>query len=228
MKYFFTLFLTFLLFTSVRLYGQRKIRGALSLGTNLAQVDGDEKYGFYKRGLHIGPSAIVEFTDMFYVSVETLYSQMGAYGFPEYYHERDNGEVLTGEYRLRLDYVKVPVLFHLIDKRSVGIAMGASYGRLVNVKEWEHSKRVETTALTSKVYAMNDYDFITELRVRLYKEFWFGLRYSYSIAKIRTRDFYTVGGEFTRTRDQYNNSLAFRITYIFNDFVPFKKNKKKK
>ena len=220
--------LLLLLIHCLPLPAQKNIRGAVTLGMNLSQVDGDRKYGYYKPGLHIGPSAIIEFTNSLYVSIETLFSQLGAYGFKEYYLEKDNGDILTGEYKLRLDYVKVPVLFHIVDKRIIGFAIGGAYGRLVNVKEWEHGKPVKTTFLQSKTYALNDYNILSEIRFRLYDRFWLGIRYSYSLAKIRTRDFYNIYGEYVETRDQYNNSLAFRITYIINDEVPSKTKKLKK
>ena len=217
--------LMLVLFSSV--FAQKHIRGAFTIGTNFAQVDGDRKYGFYKLGLHLGPQAIVEFTDHVYFSIETLYSQMGAYAGKEYNHQTDS-ILFNGAYKLNLDYVKIPVLLHIVDKRRVGAAVGFSYGRLVNVKEWEHEKRVASTSLNSGVYKKNDWDIIGEIRMRLYKKWWIALRYSYSLIKIRTRDFYTVNGVYSGTRDQYNNSLALRFTYIFNDELPFIKKKKKK
>ncbi len=209
-------------------FAQKHIRGAFTMGTNFSQVDGDRKYGFNKLGLHIGPQAIVEFTDQFYFSIETLYSQMGAYGRKEYRHETDSMQ-FNGAYKLKLDYVKIPLLLHIVDKRRVGAAVGFSYGRLVNVKEWEHEIPVTGTTLNSGVYSKHDWDIIGEIRMRVYQKWWLSLRYSYSLIKIRTRDFYTIQGDYTETREQYNNSLALRLTYIFNDEVPLlkKKNKKK-
>jgi hypothetical protein len=218
--------LFFLLMQPAAVRSQQKIRGAFTFGTNLSQVDGDHKYGFKKFGLHLGTSAIVELTDIVYFSIETLYSQMGAYG-PKLYIDTIVGVPMTGEYLLKLDYVKIPLLVHFVDKRRAGIAGGFSYGRLVNVKEWEHGKRIETTNLNSGTYAKNDWDIVGELRMRIYKKLWFEVRYSYSMMKIRTRSFYLISGAFADTRNQYNNSLSFRLTYIFNDELPLFKKKKK-
>jgi len=226
MRVYFYIGVLVILLLSVNLKSQQHIRGAFTFGTNLSQVDGDHKYGFKKLGLHLGPSAIVEFTDMIYFSVETLYSQMGAYG-PRDYIDTIGGVPMTGEYRLKLDYVKIPILVHIIDKRRVGLAAGFSYGRLVNVKEWEHGLRVPSTSLNSGTYQKNDWDIIAEIRMRVYQKFWLGLRYSYSLKKIRTRDFYLTSGAYQDTREQYNNSLALRLTYVFNDEVPFIQKKKK-
>ena len=37
------------------------------------------------------------------------------------------------------------------------------------------------------------------------------------MAKIRTRDFYLINGEFDCTRNQYNNSITARLIYVFNE-----------
>ena len=37
------------------------------------------------------------------------------------------------------------------------------------------------------------------------------------MAKIRTRDFYLVNGEFDCTRNQYNNTITARLIYVFNE-----------
>jgi hypothetical protein len=37
------------------------------------------------------------------------------------------------------------------------------------------------------------------------------------MAKIRTRDFYLINGDYDCRRDQYNNVITARLIYVFNE-----------
>lgn len=192
------------------------IMGGVGGGLNLAQVDGDYKYGFNKPGLNLGPFALVQFNRYFSVSIETVFNQKGAYGGPVYSRTDSLGNLLTGEYNLRLNYLEVPVLAYFTDKGKALFGAGFSYGRLVSVKEFEHGREVETTSLNGGPYAVNDVDFIGDIKVKAYENIWVSLRYNYSIAKIRTRTFDNFDGS-SETRDQFNNMLSIRLIYLFKD-----------
>lgn len=217
MKKVYTLFfsLCLLFFTPVH---AQKIKGALIGGFNLTQVDGDEIYGYNKPGLNLGASAIIPFNDFLQLSLENIYNQKGSYQGPQY-----SLDSLTGEYRLNLDYLEVPVLIHYNDKDKLIFGLGVSWGRLVNVKEWEHGRRVESTGLNTGTYKRDDWNVLVDFRFRAYKRFWADFRYAYSMAKIRSREFVflppATGSEF---RDQFNNVLTFRVIYIFNEQPPVK------
>lgn len=193
------------------LFGQI-IKGEAILGLNLTQVDGDQAIGFRKPGLNIGAGALIPLHKNWDVSLEVTFNQKGARQRPWYDDTDTLGQVLTGEYKLRLNYVEIPVLVHYTDKEFITIGAGFSWGRLVGVQEWEHGKRVESTTLNSGTYEMNDFSFIVDARIRVKGPLKFGLRYQYSIVKIRTRYFPDQGD-----RDQFNNLLTFRLIYIFNE-----------
>lgn len=188
------------------------IRGAVLGGINLSQVDGDEVYGFHKFGWTAGAAAIIPLGNNFTVSLENNFSQRGSYQRPRF------NDSLSGSYRLQLNYVDVPVLLHYTDKDIITAGMGLSWGRLVRVKEAEHGQRVATTTLDGP-YRRNDVAWMGDLRFRLHDRFHFNLRYTYSLAKIRTREFPKIN----TVRDQYNNFITFRLIYIFNEKVPEKK-----
>jgi hypothetical protein len=203
------------LFLGKDVFGQR-IKGVVIGGVNITQVDGDEIFGFNKVGLNMGLAAIMPFGKGFSVSIETLYSQKGANQKDQYKTEDSLGNILTGAYKLQLNYLEVPILVHYTDHDRITIGGGFSYGGLVSLKEYEHNQRVETTTLASGVYSNSDISVVADLRFRIYKRLKFNIRYSYSMIKIRTRKFDDFLGN-TWERDQFNNVFSLRLYYIFNE-----------
>jgi hypothetical protein len=192
------------------------IKGEALLGFNLTQVEGDEVHGFKKPGLNIGAGVLIPFKKNWDISMEVIFNQKGARQKPQYTDSLSNGHVITGEYKLRLNYVEVPLMVFYTDKEFISVGAGFSWGRLVGVQEWEHGNRVESTTLTSGTYNKNDFNYIFDARIRIKGPLKFGVRYQNSMAKIRTREFTDFSGN-TWTRDQYNKVLTFRLIYIFNE-----------
>lgn len=187
------------------------IKGEAILGMNLTQVDGDEVFGFRKIGINIGAGVMVPFSKNWDVSMEVLYNQKGANQKAQY-----NDSLYNGAYRINLNYMDVPVLVMYTDKEFISAGAGFAWGRLVGVKEWEHGKLVETTTLESGVYSKNDFSILADLRIRVYKQLKFNLRYQYTMFSIRTREFENLAGE-KWTRDQFNNVISFRLIWVFNE-----------
>jgi hypothetical protein len=187
------------------------IRGALIAGGNATQVDGDEAFGYHKYGWNVGASAIVPLTKKkWFISLETIYNQKGAYQAPLYSDSSKNGS-----YKLNLNYVEVPVMVLFEDKGGLTFGAGASWGRLIKVDEWENNKKTATTL--DGPYSRNDYQVLLETRFKLYKRLKMNFRYAYSMVKIRHRTY--DNGVSTWERDQYNNVLSLRLVYIFNEKV---------
>ncbi|MBI9037169.1 MAG: PorT family protein [Bacteroidales bacterium] len=213
----FILFLLIFFFTADQGYSQR-IKGALIAGFNATQVDGDEVVGYNKLGLNVGAAAIIPFKKKWSFSIENVFSQKGSH----------RGEIyidsLSGSYTLRLNYVEVPVLVHFTDKEIITVGSGFSWGRLVGAKEWEHGQRTNTSAKNGP-YDKNEFSWLADLRFRIWKRLKFNLRFSYSLAKIRTRKY--DNGYSTWERKQYNNALSFRLLYIFNERLSEKVSSKK-
>lgn len=205
----------FLLLATGRIQAQQ-IQAAIIAGGNLSQVDGDEIFGFNKIGLNTGLGAVVPFGKHFQFSIETLFSQKGSYQGPQYEDTDSLGNVTTGEYKANLDYLEVPVMVLYNDKDVITGGLGLSYSRLVRVREYEHGQRVETTTLNDGPYNRNDFSFLADIRFRVYKMFKLNLRYTYSLMKIRTREYENLLGD-TWTRDQYNNTISLRLIYMFNE-----------
>ncbi|MGA3013517.1 MAG: outer membrane beta-barrel protein [Bacteroidales bacterium] len=214
------------------------ILGAISAGVNLSQVDGDQVYGYDKVGLNIGPSAIIPFgkNKRWSVTLELLYSQLGS---RQKNVNVSKDTIIKGPYlyydgyRLSLNYVQIPVLVHYTDKRFIALGAGFLYGRLVGVSEYESVDdkqgfvRIDSTTLRGP-YSLSDIEVLVDVRVRIYRGFWFDGRYSYTMFPIRTRIFQNQYFSTLFDRKQYNNVLTFRLVYIFNDILPDKYKKKKK
>jgi len=194
------------------------IKGEAIVGMNLTQVDGDEVFGFKKVGANLGAGVMIPFgkRGRWDVSFETLFTQKGSKQRAQYNDSLNNGTVITGEYKLNLNYVEIPVMVMYTDKEFISAGAGLAWARLVGVKEYEHGKLVETTTLNNDVYNKNDFSILADFRIRIYKSLKFNLRYHYSLFKIRTREFEDLAGN-TWTRDQYNNVITFRLIWVFNE-----------
>lgn len=72
--------------------------------------------------------------------------------------------------------------------------------------------------INSNSYKRHDISFCADVRVRVYQGFHLQLRYQYSLIPIRTRLFETHDPYVSyHVRLQYNNQIALRLTYIFNE-----------
>lgn len=194
------------------------IKGVAIAGFNASQVDGDEVFGYHKFGWNVGASAIIPLSKHWQIGLENIYNQKGSIQKALYSDSAKNGS-----YRLFLDYVEVPVLLFYEDKETILFGAGLSWGRLINVKEYEHGIRVDSTSLNGP-YNRNDVNFLLDLRFRLYKKIKFNFRYAYSVAKIRERHYYNFY-QGSWDRKQYNNMLTFRLLYYFNEKLPVSKRK---
>jgi hypothetical protein len=159
----------------------------------------------------------------FDITLETVFSQKGAWE-KQQYKDTINGYAYNGEYDLRLNYVEVPLMAHYTDRERITAGLGFSWGRLVSFQEVEHGGTVPPYSDTVE-FDKNDFNILLDLQFRIYQRLKFNVRYAYSLAPIRERDyqeFYT-GEEWTRK--QYNNLFTFRLVYIFNEALPPKRSK---
>jgi hypothetical protein len=196
----------------------QKVLGGISVGMNLTQVDGDEFYGFRHVGLNFGPMVMVPFgkNKNWSVSMELLYSQKGSY---------HNGSTDSTTYRLNLDYIDIPVMVHFTDKKIISAGLGFCYGQLINKSE---SMLFISPDSLKGAFLPYDISVLGEVSVRIWNRFWLNVRYQYSMFNLRTVTFqnpYTPSDVWTR--DQYNNVLSLRLTYIFKQELPGKPKKAK-
>jgi len=206
--YLFLLIIVFLSFPP--LVKAQRILGGISIGMNLTQVDGDDFYGFNKVGLNVGPMVAVPFgkNKNWSASMELLYSQKGAY---------HRGATDSTGYRLTQDYAEIPVLIHYTDKKLISGGVGFSYGQLINYKETKNNV-YDSIFHYQTGLANNDISVIADVQIRLWYRLWANVRYQYSIRSNRTVEIINMNSypRFSETRNQFNNVITFRLTWIFN------------
>ncbi len=190
----------------------QQFRASLLAGMNLGQVDGDEVYGFNNPGINLGVQASAPLGNNLFLTLETNYNQKGAYQGPQ-----SNDETYTAEYDLNLNYVEVPVILHYNDKDILTAGLGIAYARLLDEFEEENSGNTEPY-IETKGFNKSDWLALFDLQFRLYKSFYANFRYSYSMFPIRSRRFTAVAvPDNSWVRQQYNNTLMFRIAYRINE-----------
>ncbi|MFO7615006.1 MAG: outer membrane beta-barrel protein [Bacteroidales bacterium] len=219
---------TILLALSSTLHAQR-FQGAVMGGMNIAQVDGDEVFGFKRVGGHFGLAAILPI-NKWDITLETVFSQKGAREKPQYTYDKyvyDSASMsydtlrYSGEYNLRLNYVEIPLMVHYTDRDWITAGAGFSYGRLVSLSEIEHSGNIPPYSDTV-AFNKNDLNVLLDLQVRVWRQLKFNVRYAYSVLPIRTRTYHDVLYQLKDPwdRKQYNNLLTFRLVWVFNEQVP--------
>jgi hypothetical protein len=212
------LLLFLLLFALSPSLSAQRFLGAVMGGMNISQVDGDEVYGFHRVGGHIGAAAILPLKEKWDLTLETVFSQKGAYEGPQYLDSL-YGVELNGKYDLRLNYVEIPFVAHFTDRNRYTVGLGFSYGRLVSSKEIEHDGVIPPYSDTVE-FSKNDYSVLLDLQIRVWQRLKFNLRYEYSMVPIRTRIFIDPYGiQDPNERRQYNNLLTFRLVYVINEKI---------
>ena len=210
--------------------------GSIIAGGNVTQVDGDEIWGYRKIGVNAGASLMMPLNkkQSWFATIELLYTQKGAYkrNVADEMKEPTGGTGIDTnfkrnmhiKYKLNLDYVEIPVVFHYEDFSSgCAFGFGVSWARLVSVKEIEDGYRM-ITELNSGTYTKSDWCALADVKIRLYKGLKLNFRFQYSFIPLRTRTFYKDNGD-TWVRKQCNNVLTLRLIYSFNE--RYKLNEKK-
>lgn len=193
----------------------QRFRGGLTLGLNVSQVDGDEIYGFRKYGFHGGAIGTIPLKKNFLFTLETLYSQKGA--------NQPRSTLYYRQYRVDLNYVEIPFYLQYNDKDVFTIGAGFSYGRLVEVKEWEKGVRTSTSLMGENAhFDRGDYLALIDVKFRIIARLSMNVRYQYSLNRIRVAEFSDDFQQRQWTRKQFNNNITFRVAYMFNEPLPEK------
>lgn len=212
-------------------------KGFVSAGGNVAQIDGDEVYGFKKVGFTAGIGAMIPFNadkpnEGLAASLEINYATRGA---------KEVKYADPFKYEAKLDYIDIPLMLHWIDKTG-GITLGAGfqYGRLVRSSEnWVLPDTailgMERPLITNAKFLKNDWAVVADLRFTLWQRFKLDVRYQYSLVPIR-KDFefsnsYNVESynEYkTWKRNFYNTCISVKLIYVINEEIEQKVAPKRK
>lgn len=223
------------------------VKGECFMGLNLSQVYGDGTNGYKRFGLHGGLGALVpiysqgDFDIEF--SLEIAFNQRGAHDNSVAFHYDADGDGTIdknyhyGKYDLYMNYMEIPMLFYFSDKQIYSLGLGASYGRLIGLREYELGESTDidiNTGYENGGYKQNDFCVLIDGKVRLHERLKLGVRFQYSMFSIRERyDLYEVNKninfdntlpkeEIDKLRPsqrptQYNNNVSIRLIYVFNE-----------
>lgn len=207
--------LTILAFTSLKSYSQR-IMGEAILGLNMSKIEGDlinnGSLKFQKPGLNIGVGAILPINDRFSINLQTLFSQKGA--SKKYGVHPDSAQPY---YRTRLDYAEIPILFHYHDKNGLSLGTGISYSRLVRA-QWTLNGREVSNSISDGLFTTDNFDWIADFKVRVWKNLHANARYQYSLNTIwsgEDEDLLTTQIGNTQNTNQRHSLVSLRVIWIF-------------
>ena len=194
------------------MYGDepKPFTGALLLGLNFAQVDGDSYYGYHKVALNAGAQVYVHFNTTFGASMELLYSRKGSRGVTETYSPYIG--TYFSRYYMDVNYVEVPILLHYITKYDIEI--GASYNYLINSAEEVLTDQPVIIDPVRNRFNSYDIDFVCGLTRKLYDKYFVNLRYEYSITSIRPSERIPYGYSYGN-EGQFNNLFCLRLVRVF-------------
>ena len=180
-------------------------------GINGAQVDGDQMDGYNKPGPVFGLLSSQRYNNHWSSQFEMLYIQKGAKSKPD----------STGTqpfYRLRLNYIEVPVLlrYHFGSKFQYLAEAGLGFARLLSYRE-----QVDYVDYTNADFHKTDYALNLGFAYALTDRLLFRVRYDYSFLPIRNNTFVSrVGRRAFFGYGQFNNVLQFTLSYNLRSIKP--------
>jgi hypothetical protein len=192
-------------------YDLKPFTGGLSLGINLAQVDGDQYFGYTKPGITTGAFVTANFTNRWSATMELLYAQKGSIG--DAIIESPFLGTYVARCHISLNYVEVPITVKYKYK-YFDIEAGLSYARLVKTSEWIVVQPSVPISETENRFNSNDINYLFGASRRVYKNLYANLRFQYSVLSIRPYDRIPPGYGYG-TKGQFNNLFVARLMYEF-------------
>jgi len=178
---------------------KRTFKAAVLAGANFSQVDGDLLAGFNKVGIVGGAYAQINFTPLWALGIEAIYTQKGSRG-----NYLDTVINAASKYKLTLDYAEIPLTFRFTDKH-IHFYAGASYARLVKFKEVKNG--IEQQFPNNEIpYKNQDISMIAGIVGLPLTKLGVDFRYQKSLSNIAIPD---------KRNRQVNRLLSLRVFYLF-------------
>jgi len=121
-------FLIIFLLSSSYFVKAQNFNAVLIAGMNASQINGDSLIGFNKVGLVIGAGIENKFSEKSGLRLEFLYAQKGSSSII------DSTNLAVDPFKLRLNYVEVPLMFYYKATKKLNVEVGAALGLLLNAK----------------------------------------------------------------------------------------------
>ena len=182
---------------------ERRFHAGLKAGVNTSQMTGDGYSGFYKFSPVLGVFGNSRMSDKLKVQYEILYQSKGSHDPAR----PDEGKY--NEYKIRLDYVEVPIMFQY-QLKKVEIEAGPGLAFLVNSKEWDQNGVRQISSFNWRTIELDamlgvNYYFIPE-------KFYANLRTHHSITSVISSTAVTPYGTFGGA---WNIVIALTVNYQF-------------
>lgn len=190
---------------------QRTFFGGLSAGAIFSQLDGDNFAGYHQIGLTGGAIVYAQVAPRIAPSLELLFTQKGAVSNTQ----KNAINVRVTDYKVKLNYVELPVMLNYFDKRKSHFGAGISYSQLISQNESAITSPAlpDTVDLANYPFRSYDLNAVASANLHLVKGFFLNIRYQYSLMSVRNQWHPDLGR--IDARGQYNNFWALRFMYIF-------------
>lgn len=186
---------------------ERTFYGGVILGTNFTQVDGDNFAGYHKIGLNVGGIVYIKLDEHVAASMEILFSQKGSRATDP---QVLNPGLYITKYNIDLNYAEVPLMINYFDKRKSHFGGGVSYSQLASYKESITTQPYQNIDLNKYPFKKGDLNLVLGGSLRIWKGFFFNLRFQYSLISIRDK----IPQDYAKAA-QYNNMWTIRMMYLF-------------
>lgn len=189
--------------------------GGFAGGANFSQVDGDALSGYHKVGFQGGAQVVARFSPFLGAGLELLYAQKGSL-FKGFSADAYANTYLE-KYRLRLNYVSVPLLLYVWMPEKVSYHAGVSYDRLVSSKE-EITGPQSYQVLNPEAFPFqkNNFSLLGGVGYEFYRGWQIQMRYEYSLTSIREGKYIPLGYGGGTFGGQYHNLFTVRLAYFFH------------
>lgn len=192
----------FLLFTAMN--AQNIFRGGFSLGIAGSQVSGDRLSGFDKAGLFGGVYVNFRFKEHSALQFEMNYIQKGSAYNPK------AGATDPHAYRLNLQYIEVPVLYHWLFSKRFGFVIGPTVGFLMKATEKEDGGLMPDP----KPFNWYEVGVLAGIQFNISDHFKAGFRGQNSVLPVRR---HAGNVTYRLNRGQYNSLLLLTFSYEFGN-----------
>ena len=187
-------------------------KGEAFAGASIAQVDGDECYGYKRFSGQLGAGVLLSLTEQDWLDLgfEIVYNPKGAL-------RSDTLVANSGHFRGTYDLKRWRDGYEgsdNIDLSDIRTLDDLSSSGLYDDTELPPTLLVQN----SNTYSKQDLSICADFRIRIWEGLHAQLRYQYSLMPIRIRLFeeYTPTLDY-KVRQQYNNQISLRLTYIFGE-----------
>ena len=173
--------------------------GGLFAGGNFSQIDGDRFSGYNIPGFYGGGFVNLDLNQKTKAQFEISYVRKGA--------GNDFDETNSTFYKVKLDYVQIPVLLDYQLYKRFWVHAGLGYGFL-----FKQTEDLDGAGDLPPIPRFDNYDFygLAGFNFRIFDKLFITSRFNYSILPIRS---HPGNQTYFFNRGQYNNCISFSLRY---------------